>query len=57
MAVFGGACAPHELFLLAVGLVKNGNPKIGETNTNAPHVCKDKVITGISDGEFGVGGH
>ena len=57
MAVFGGACAPHELFLLAVGLVKNSSPKIGETNTNAPHVCKDKVITGISDGEFGVGGH
>jgi lanthanide-dependent methanol dehydrogenase len=36
--------------------VKNGNPKIGETNTNAPHVFKDKVITGISGGEFGVRG-
>jgi lanthanide-dependent methanol dehydrogenase len=36
--------------------VKNGNPKIGETNTNAPHVFKDKVITGISGGEFGVQG-
>src|SRR6218665_4203153 len=36
--------------------VKNGDPKIGETNTNAPHVFKDKVITGISGGEFGVGG-
>src|SRR6201998_2296391 len=35
---------------------KNGNPKIGETNTNAPHVLKDKVITGISGGEFGVRG-
>jgi lanthanide-dependent methanol dehydrogenase len=35
---------------------KNGNPKIGETNTNAPHVFKDKVITGISGGEFGVRG-
>ena len=31
-----------------VWTVKNGNPKIGETNTNAPHVFKDKVITGIS---------
>ncbi len=37
--------------------VKNGNPKIGETNTNTPHVFKDKVITGISGGEFGVQGH
>ena len=36
--------------------VKNGNPKIGETNTNAPHVFKDKVYTGISGGEFGVRG-
>jgi len=37
--------------------VKNGDPKIGETNTNTPHVFKDKVITGISGGEFGVRGH
>jgi PQQ-dependent dehydrogenase (methanol/ethanol family) len=36
--------------------VKNGDPKIGETNTNAPHIFKDKVITGISGGEFGVRG-
>jgi lanthanide-dependent methanol dehydrogenase len=36
--------------------VKNGNPKIGETNTNAPHVFGDKVLTGISGGEFGVRG-
>jgi lanthanide-dependent methanol dehydrogenase len=36
--------------------VKNGNPKIGETNTNAPHVFRNKVITGISGGEFGVRG-
>ena len=36
--------------------IKNGDPKIGETNTNAPHVFKDKVITGISGGEFGVRG-
>ena len=36
--------------------VKNGNPKIGETNTNAPHIFKDKVLTGISGGEFGVRG-
>jgi lanthanide-dependent methanol dehydrogenase len=36
--------------------VKNGDPKIGETNTNAPHVFKDKVYTGISGGEFGVRG-
>jgi PQQ-dependent dehydrogenase (methanol/ethanol family) len=36
--------------------VKNGNPKIGETNTNAPHVFGNLVITGISGGEFGVRG-
>ncbi|MDD9817549.1 MAG: methanol/ethanol family PQQ-dependent dehydrogenase [Gammaproteobacteria bacterium] len=34
--------------------VKNGDPKKGETNTNAPHVIKDKVITGMSGAEFGV---
>src|SRR5690348_3621138 len=37
--------------------VKNGDPKKGETNTNAPHIFKDKVITGISGGEFGVRGY
>ena len=36
--------------------VKNGDPKKGETNTNAPIVVKDMVITGISGGEFGVRG-
>jgi lanthanide-dependent methanol dehydrogenase len=37
-----------------VWAVKNGDPKLGQTNTNAPHVIKDKVTTGISGGEFGV---
>jgi lanthanide-dependent methanol dehydrogenase len=37
--------------------VVNGDPSKGETNTNAPLVVKDKVITGISGGEFGVRGH
>jgi lanthanide-dependent methanol dehydrogenase len=37
--------------------VKNGDPKVGATNTNAPHVFKDKVFTGISGGEFGVRGY
>ena len=36
--------------------VKNGDPKLGAVNTNAPHVIKDKVITGISGGEWGVRG-
>ena len=36
--------------------VKNGDPKLGAVNTNAPHVYKDKVITGISGGEWGVRG-
>ena len=35
---------------------KNGDSKKGETNTNAPHVFKDVVVTGISGGEFGVRG-
>jgi PQQ-dependent dehydrogenase (methanol/ethanol family) len=37
--------------------VKNGDFKKGETITSAPLVVKDKVITGISGGEFGVRGH
>jgi PQQ-dependent dehydrogenase (methanol/ethanol family) len=36
--------------------VKNGDPSKGETGTSAPMVFKDKVITGISGGEFGVRG-
>ena len=32
----------------------NGDPKVGATGTNAPHVLKDKVFVGISGGEFGV---
>jgi PQQ-dependent dehydrogenase (methanol/ethanol family) len=34
--------------------VKDGNPKIGETGTSAPLVVKNKVLVGISGGEFGV---
>jgi alcohol dehydrogenase (cytochrome c) len=34
----------------------NGDPKKGETMTGAPTVVKDKVIVGISGGEFGVRG-
>ncbi len=36
--------------------VQNGDPKLGMTNTNSPVVVKDKVLTGISGGEFGVRG-
>jgi PQQ-dependent dehydrogenase (methanol/ethanol family) len=36
--------------------VKNGDPAIGETGTAAPVVVKDKVLIGISGGEFGVRG-
>jgi len=36
--------------------IKNGDPKSGMTSTNAPLVVKDKVITGIAGGEFGVRG-
>ncbi len=37
--------------------VKNGDPKKGETNTATVLPVKDKVIVGISGGEFGVRGH
>jgi len=37
--------------------VANGDPKKGETMTSAPMIVKDKVIVGISGGEFGVQGH
>jgi lanthanide-dependent methanol dehydrogenase len=36
---------------------KNGDPKKGETGTSAPIVVKDKVLIGISGGEFGVACH
>src|SRR3954471_23425413 len=36
--------------------VKNGDPSKGETGTSSPMVFKDKVIVGISGGEFGVRG-
>ncbi|MBX6367305.1 MAG: methanol/ethanol family PQQ-dependent dehydrogenase [Rhodospirillales bacterium] len=37
--------------------VQNGDPKKGETMTAAPMIVKDKVLVGISGGEFGVAGH
>ncbi|BDA86333.1 methanol dehydrogenase [Aureimonas sp. SA4125] len=39
-----------------VWTVKNGDPSKGETGTAAPMVVKDKVMIGISGGEFGVRG-
>src|SRR6202171_431082 len=36
--------------------VKNGDPSKGETGTSSPMIFKDKVIIGISGGEFGVRG-
>src|SRR3954463_13163271 len=36
--------------------VKNGDPGKGESGTSSPMVFKDKVIVGISGGEFGVRG-
>ena len=35
---------------------KTGNPGKGETGTSAPVVVKDKVLVGVSGGEFGVQG-
>ncbi len=37
--------------------VVNGDPTIGETNTATVLPVKDKIIVGISGGEFGVRGH
>ncbi|HET6718956.1 MAG TPA: PQQ-dependent dehydrogenase, methanol/ethanol family, partial [Rhodocyclaceae bacterium] len=37
--------------------IVNGNSKLGAVNTNAPHIFGDKVITGISGGEWGVRGY
>lgn len=37
--------------------VVNGDPSLGAVNSNAPHVFKDKVITGISGGAWGVRGY
>jgi lanthanide-dependent methanol dehydrogenase len=37
--------------------VKNGDPSKGATGTSAPLVVKDKVLVGISGGEFGVQAH
>jgi lanthanide-dependent methanol dehydrogenase len=37
--------------------VKNGDPSKGSTGTSAPIVVKDKVLVGISGGEFGVQAH
>ncbi len=37
--------------------VKNGDPKKGETNTATVLPVKDKIIVGISGGEFGVQCH
>src|SRR5690349_16064260 len=41
----------------AIWQQKNGDPKKGETGTSAPMVIKDKVLVGISGGEFGVQCH
>jgi len=35
---------------------KNGDPSKGETSTGAPVIIKDKVLVGISGGEFGIRG-
>jgi lanthanide-dependent methanol dehydrogenase len=36
--------------------VKDGDPAKGQTGTSAPFVIKDKVMIGVSGGEFGVRG-
>ena len=36
---------------------KNADPELGQTVTAAPHIFKDKVIVGVSGGEYGVRGY
>jgi lanthanide-dependent methanol dehydrogenase len=36
---------------------KNANPELGQTVTSAPHIYKNKVIVGVSGGEYGVRGY
>ncbi|NML17607.1 PQQ-dependent dehydrogenase, methanol/ethanol family [Azohydromonas sp. G-1-1-14] len=36
--------------------VRTGDPKFGQSSVNAPHVFKDKVITGIAGDDFGIRG-
>ncbi|HEX5229440.1 MAG TPA: methanol/ethanol family PQQ-dependent dehydrogenase [Bryobacteraceae bacterium] len=36
---------------------QNGDPQLGQTMTIAPLIVRDKVIVGISGGEYGVRGH
>jgi PQQ-dependent dehydrogenase (methanol/ethanol family) len=37
--------------------IVNGNPERGESGTSAPMAANDKVLVGISGGEFGLRGH
>jgi PQQ-dependent dehydrogenase (methanol/ethanol family) len=37
--------------------VRNGDPTKGATGTSAPFVVKDKVLVGVSGGEFGLRGY
>ncbi len=37
--------------------VKNSNPELGQTLTAAPLVVNDKVVVGVSGGEYGVRGY
>ncbi len=36
---------------------KRDDPRVGATNTGVAHVFKDKIVVGISGGEFGVRGY
>lgn len=37
--------------------VQNADPKLGQTQTMAPIIIKDKIITGVSGAEYGVHGY
>lgn len=42
---------------MVVWVAKNGDPQLGQTMTMAPLIVHDKVIVGISGGEYGVRGY
>ncbi len=52
-----GAIDRNRLAGGIVWKIKNGDPKLGATHTSAPLVVKDKLLVGVSGGEFGVRGY
>lgn len=52
-----GKIDPSRLAGTVAWKITNGDPRLGATQTSAPLVVKDKVLVGVSGGEFGVRGY